>query len=71
MCVKIRHVVLGQLFITVGAVFVQFVIDGLLRTYGLLYLELLDKYNQGPQGTGVVATVFAVFLSATCKWISL
>ena len=44
----------------VGLSFIAFVIDGNIKTYGLLYLELLDKYDEGAQRTGMAGTVFGV-----------
>ena len=37
-------------------------------SYGLTYLELLDKYGQGPERTATVGTVFAVFVVVTCMY---
>ena len=44
----------------VGFSFIIFVLDGNVKTYGLLYLELLDKYDEGTQRTGLPGTVFGV-----------
>ena len=44
----------------IGLSFIAFVIDGNVKSYGLLYLELLDKYDEGPQRTGMTGTVFGV-----------
>ena len=46
----------------------MFVNSGYLMSYGLTYLELLDKYGQGPERTAAVGTVFAVFVVVTCMY---
>ena len=46
----------------------MFVIDGSVRCYGLLYKELIDLFEAGPQRTGYVATVFAVCGAVACEF---
>ena len=38
----------------------MFLVEGIIYTFGLLYLELLDKYGEGPQKTGMIVTVSGV-----------
>ena len=39
-----------------------FTLNGYVKTYGVLYVELLDIYGKGPQETGMVATLFGSVL---------
>ena len=39
-----------------------------MKTYGLLYLELLDKYGKGAQETGMVTTIFGITVILSCKF---
>ena len=48
--------------------FAIFTIDGYVKTYGLLYVELLDKYGKGPKETGMVATLFGIVLTIACRF---